>query len=121
GFVYGEERGRLRSCHRGAFRLGMASSLEWSETGSRVGRYWRPEALLETARLTPGEITERFDELMCRAVRRTVRDRTAVLLSGGMDSTEVDAVVGAPQAPLVGVVSAVDQLNPTCVLGGLSS
>src|SRR5207253_2332871 len=75
---YGEESEPRRSVHRGVFRLGMASYLEWSETGSRVGRYWRPEALLETARLTPGEITERFDELMCRAVRRTLRDRTAV-------------------------------------------
>src|SRR5438876_2683011 len=116
---YGEESELRRSVHRGVFRLGMASYLEWSETGSRVSRYWRPEALLETARLTPGEITERFDELMCRAVRRTVRDRTAVLLSGGIDSPAVAAYAGTPHPHVVGAISAVYPHNPAVDERGL--
>src|SRR5437016_1951419 len=116
---YGEESEPRRSVHRGVLRLGMASYLEWSETGSRVGRYWRPEALLETARLTPGEITERFDELMCRAVRRTVRHRTAVLLSGGIDSPAVAAYAGTPHPHVVGAISAVYPHNPAVDERGL--
>src|SRR2546430_3450865 len=99
---YGEESEPRHSVHRGVFRLGMASYLEWSETGSRVGRYWRPERLLQTARLTPADIAERFDELLCRAVRRTVRDRTAVLLSGGMGSPAGGPSTGTPPPPVVG-------------------
>src|SRR5256886_14710158 len=112
---YGEESELRRSVYRGALRLGMASYLEWSETGSKVGRYWRREALLETARLTPGEITERFDELMCRAVRRTVRHRTAVLLSGGIDSPAGGADPGTPPPPVGGpaLVGQTHHRNPS--------
>ena len=116
---YGEESELRRSVYRGVLRLGMASYLEWSETGSRVGRYWRPEGLLETARLTPAEIAERFDELMCRAVRRTVRDRTAVLLSGGIDSPAVAAYAGTPHPHVVGAISAVYPHNPAVDERGL--
>jgi asparagine synthase (glutamine-hydrolysing) len=116
---YGEDCEPGRSVYRGVVRLGMGSYLEWSETGSRVGRYWRPEALLETARLTPGEIAERFDELMGQAVRRTLRDRTAVLLSGGIDSPAVAAYAGVGRAPGVGAISAVYPQHPTVDERGL--
>src|SRR5437773_4535936 len=41
---YGEDCDPLRSVYRGVLRLGMGSYLEWSGTGWRVARYWRPEA-----------------------------------------------------------------------------
>src|SRR5438874_9957139 len=120
---YGEDYEPRRSVYRAVLRLGMASYLEWSETGCRVGRYWRPEALLETARLAPAEIAERFDELMCQAVRRTVRGKTAVLLSVGIDSPAVAAYAGAGRPPLagsaVGAISAVYPQHPSVDERGL--
>ncbi len=54
-------------------------------------RYWHPERMLETARLTPDEIQERFDELMIQAATRMVAGDDVVLLSGGVDSPAVAA------------------------------
>lgn len=114
---YGEQYEPRRSVYRGVHRLAIASYLEWSGTHSRVSRYWRPEGLFETARLTPGEIAERFDEIMCRAVRRTLRGDTAVLLSGGIDSPAVAAYTGSrhPQfgGRAVGAISAVYPDHPS--------
>lgn len=114
---YGEDYEPRRSVYRGVQRLPMASYLEWSATGSWLSRYWRPEALLETARLRPAEIAERFDELMSRAVRRTLRGTTAVLLSGGIDSPAVAAYAGARHPPCggraVGAISAVYPHHPS--------
>ncbi len=62
---------------------------------SRLLRYWRPEALLETARWDLDELQERFDALMTRAVDRCLHGDDVVSLSGGVDSPAV-AAYGAP-------------------------
>ena len=114
---YGEEYEPRRSVYRGVQRLEMASYLEWSATGSRLSRYWRPEGLFETARLAPAEIAERFDEVMARAVRRTLRGNDAVLLSGGIDSPAVAAYAGSRNGQFagrtVGAISAVYPNHPS--------
>src|SRR5947208_2599113 len=56
---------------------------------------------------------------MCRAVRRTLRDRTAVLLSGGIDSPAVAAYAGTPHPHVVGAISAVYPQHPTVDERGL--
>jgi asparagine synthetase B (glutamine-hydrolysing) len=114
---YGEDYDLRRTVYRDVHRVEMASYLEWSGTSSRVSRYWRPEGLFETARLSPDEIAERFDELMCRAVRRTLRGRDAVLLSGGIDSATVAAYAARSRRPSferpLGAVSAVYPNHPS--------
>ncbi|HSK15141.1 MAG TPA: asparagine synthase-related protein [Gaiellaceae bacterium] len=78
---------------RGVRRLVAASLLTADADGLRVSPYWDPEALLETARLSPEEAMERFRELFHQAVGRTLTGRDAVSLSGGVDSPPV-AVYG---------------------------
>ena len=74
------------SAIRGVMRLPKASILSVGPDGARRARYWHPEHLLETARYSPTEIQERFDELMRRACCRMLVGRDSVSLSGGIDS-----------------------------------
>src|SRR5574341_425306 len=60
----------------------------------RFERYWFPETLLETARGSPADLRERFDELMDRAVSRVLTGADSISLSGGIDSTAVAAFAG---------------------------
>ncbi|MGH7444949.1 MAG: asparagine synthase-related protein [Longimicrobiales bacterium] len=114
---YGEEYAPHRSVYRGVDRLEMASYLEWADSPVRVSRYWHPARLFETARLTPAEIGERFDELMTQAVRRTLRGNDAILLSGGIDSPAVAAYIGSrdrgPGERPVGAISGVFPGHPS--------
>jgi asparagine synthase (glutamine-hydrolysing) len=64
--------------------------------GPVVTRYWDPSALLETARLSLDEVSERLTDLLRRAVERTVTGNDAVTLSGGLDSTTI-AAFAAPR------------------------
>jgi asparagine synthase (glutamine-hydrolysing) len=59
-------------------------------------RYWNPEKLLETARLSPAEIAERFSELFDQAVNRCLTGEDVISLSGGIDSSAI-AAFAAPQ------------------------
>ena len=81
----------MPSALRGVRRL-PKSTLVTSD-GERVAlrRYWWPESLLETARISSDEIQERFDELMDRAAFRCVTGQDAISLSGGVDSPAVAA------------------------------
>jgi asparagine synthetase B (glutamine-hydrolysing) len=54
-------------------------------------RYWDPADLVETARLSPSEVAERFRELFTQAVRRTLTGSDVVALSGGIDSPPIAA------------------------------
>ena len=77
---------------RGVERFPSSSSgLVDREGRARFTRYWDPEDLLETARLTVDEATERLRELMDRAVARTITGNDVVALSGGIDSPTVAA------------------------------
>jgi asparagine synthetase B (glutamine-hydrolysing) len=60
-------------------------------SGAGLRRYWHPERLLETARLSDDEVGEAFQELFSTAVRRMLRGRDTVSLSGGIDSPAVAA------------------------------
>ena len=75
----------------GVLHLPPARVLTHEEGRTSLRRYWEPEALLETSRLEPGEIQERFDELMERAVGRCMTGSDVVSLSGGVDSPAVAA------------------------------
>ena len=58
--------------------------------------YWDPSALVETARVTVAEASERVGELLEQAVRRCLTGTDAVTLSGGLDSPS-DAAFAAPR------------------------
>lgn len=77
------------SALQGVRRLPKATTLVAGPEGVRTHRYWEPEHLLETARLTQAELAERFDELMTQAVARCFRGDDVLSLSGGIDSNVV--------------------------------
>lgn len=82
---------------RGVERFPSSSTGTVDRAGRvRFTRYWDPERLLESARLTPVEVTERLRELMDQAVSRTVSGNDVVALSGGIDSPVV-AAFAAPR------------------------
>jgi asparagine synthase (glutamine-hydrolysing) len=64
--------------------------------GIRFRRYWEPDQLVESARLTVDEACERFVELLEQAAARALTGEDAVSLSGGIDSPSV-AAVAAPR------------------------
>jgi asparagine synthase (glutamine-hydrolysing) len=82
---------------KGVSRLAKTTLLLAEPGRVRRRRYWRPERLIETARYSPGELQERFDELMTQAVRRSLTgEGDMVSLSAGLDSPAL-AVYGAPE------------------------
>jgi asparagine synthase (glutamine-hydrolysing) len=82
---------------RGVSRLPKMTLLSAQRDRVRQRRYWHPERLLETARYSPVDLQDRFDELMTQAVRRTLTGQADVLsLSGGLDSPAL-AVYSAPE------------------------
>jgi asparagine synthase (glutamine-hydrolysing) len=81
---------------RGVRRLPKTTALTAGPERVRIRRYWDPAQLLETARLTPDELAQRFDELMTLAAGRMVTGSDAVSLSGGIDSPAI-AAFAAPE------------------------
>jgi asparagine synthase (glutamine-hydrolysing) len=72
---------------RGIQRLPKATWLMAGASGARLERYWYPERLVETARLSAPEVQDEFDRLMDQAVRRCLgRESSVISLSGGVDS-----------------------------------
>ncbi|HEY0388978.1 MAG TPA: asparagine synthase-related protein [Gaiellales bacterium] len=77
---------------KGANRMAAATVMRADRSGRRESiRYWEPERLVETARLTPHEADERFAELFAQAVARCMTGDDAISLSGGIDSPAVAA------------------------------
>jgi hypothetical protein len=93
---YGRVEDETATAIDGVRRLPKATLLEASIDGAGAARYWRPEDLLETARPSPDEIQERFDELMDQSAARMVTPSSVVSLSGGIDSPAV-AAYAAPR------------------------
>jgi asparagine synthase (glutamine-hydrolysing) len=88
---------------RGVERFPSSSTGTVDRSGRvRITRYWDPESLLETARLSPDETIERLRELMDQAVSRTVSGNDVVALSGGIDSPVVAAFAAPRHAELSG-------------------
>ncbi len=75
----------------GVERLPPGFLLEAGETDCSRRRYWHPESLLETVRISRTEVEERFHALMERAVARCLAGDDVVSLSGGVDSPAVAA------------------------------
>jgi asparagine synthetase B (glutamine-hydrolysing) len=80
----------------GVLRLPKATGIAVGPEGLRLRRYWDPESLLETARLSSDELRSRFVALMDQAVNRCLTGQDAVSLSGGIDSPAI-AAFAAPR------------------------
>lgn len=80
-----------RCALKGIERLDPATIAVCDGTSLRHQPYWLPETLLEKGRVGTPEIRERFDQLMRRAVDRTLKGDDVVSLSGGIDSPAVAA------------------------------
>ena len=82
----------------GVARLAQATTLSVDRgKGIRKTRYWNPVDLLESARLKPDDVRDRFLELMDQAVSRSLTGKDVILLSGGVDSPAV-AAFAAPES-----------------------
>jgi asparagine synthase (glutamine-hydrolysing) len=88
---------------RGVTRFPRASVAS-AETGEPASfrRYWDPEPLLETARLTLPEARERLSELVEQAVHRSLTGLDVVSLSGGVDSPTIAAYAAPRYLELTG-------------------
>jgi asparagine synthase (glutamine-hydrolysing) len=101
---YGQGGGADAACAvRGVKRMAAATIMSCDRSGhSHAQRYWEPERLVETARLTGGEAQERFAELFDQAVARCLVGDDAVSLSGGIDSPAVAAFAAPGHEPRFG-------------------
>lgn len=101
------------SALEGVRRLPKATMLRADPRRVQLLRYWHPESLLETARLSSEEIASTFDQLMTTAVSRTVTGHDAVSLSGGIDSPAVAAFAAPAHLELTGrPISALSSVYP---------
>jgi len=99
---YGEYDAETPCALAGVRRLAKGSIMQADRDGARSRRYWHPERLLETARLGPSEMVERFHHLMTQATRRCLLGHDVVSLSGGIDSPAVAAYAAPEQLAKTG-------------------
>jgi asparagine synthetase B (glutamine-hydrolysing) len=92
--LYGRHEDETLCALRGVRRLPQGCILLAAPNGVWWSRYWHPEELLETARLSSDDVHSRFDELMTQAVARALTTQTVIALSGGIDSTALAAYAG---------------------------
>src|SRR5919106_5506279 len=85
----------VRRVLAGTIAGSSGSSIRWK-------RYWDPSSLLETARLSPDEIAEGFEEHMTRATVRALIGEDAVSLSGGIDLPAIAAYAAPAHLELSG-------------------
>jgi asparagine synthase (glutamine-hydrolysing) len=115
---YSEYDDSTPSALKGVRRLPKSVLLRADEARVRTRRYWRPEKLIETARLSDDEVVEGFHGLMAQAVERSLGWDDVIALSGGIDSPALAAYAapahvrrfGRPMAAL----SAVYPHMPSC-------
>ncbi|MGH7566350.1 MAG: asparagine synthase-related protein, partial [Gemmatimonadota bacterium] len=88
---YGDVEDSTACPLRGVRRLLSGTLLAADGDSLTRRRYWDPVGLVETARLSPPEMAERFRELFAQAVRRTLTGSDVVALSGGIDSPPIAA------------------------------
>jgi asparagine synthase (glutamine-hydrolysing) len=82
---------------KGVCRLPKASIIEVeARRPPIIKRYWHPEALLESAKLSDDELRRRLEKLAMQAVTRVLTGEDVVGLSGGIDSSLV-AAFAAPE------------------------
>jgi asparagine synthase (glutamine-hydrolysing) len=91
--------GRLDERHtalRGVERLDRGSIARFPSGGTlSVRRYWSPDHLLETNRLTPDEASEGLLASLSTAVERALTGNDVVSLSGGIDSPAIAALAAS--------------------------
>ena len=88
---YGQVDERCRCAIKGILRLPPATLLRAGDSQSDTRRYWDPESLLETARLSEEDLVTRFDQLMGQALGRALLGQDVLSLSGGIDSPALAA------------------------------
>jgi len=81
---------------RGVNRVPQRKLLVANPPNVRTAAYWDPESVLESARFSPAELKERFEQLMTQAVARMMTPDTLISLSGGIDSPAI-AAFAAPE------------------------
>jgi asparagine synthase (glutamine-hydrolysing) len=81
-----------RTVYRDVKRLPPAHVLRWSHGGAELRRYWRLEVSEPLYLPRRGDYTERFRELVGRAIAdRMPKGRVGIAMSGGIDSTAMAA------------------------------
>jgi asparagine synthase (glutamine-hydrolysing) len=92
-----------RTMLRGVDRFPRASTATLG-TGrpAAFARYWDPEPLLETARVTSAEAREQLAAHVRRAVERSLTGQDAISLSGGIDSPTIAAFAAPRTVELTG-------------------
>jgi len=94
---YGRTPANMPCALKGISRIPQAAVMTADvANGTQTVTYWDPERVLESARLTAAEVTDRFCELMRQAVDRTLTGKDVIFLSGGIDSPTV-AAFAAPR------------------------
>lgn len=94
---YGRRKEEKTCALQGVDRLPQATTLAVTiDKPSASRRYWRPAELLETVRLSPADVGEKFSQLFAQAVGRSLTGEDVISLSGGIDSPAV-AAFAAPQ------------------------
>lgn len=95
--LFGGQPTETPAALKGVERLGQGMVRTVPRDGTpTTTSYWDPLALIETARLAPGDVRDRFLELLAQAAARSLTGRDVVLLSGGLDSPTV-AAYAAPE------------------------
>ncbi len=103
GILFGKGTEDMPCALQGANHIKQAMTYAASiDTKVQPYRYWSPEKLLETARITSAEVGERFSELFGQAVARCLTGEDVVSLSGGIDSPAVAAFAAPQYAKLTG-------------------
>ena len=80
---------------RGVDRFPRASTATVTDGPVSFHRFWDPEPLLETAKLSVPEAREQLSALVERAVHRSLTGADAISLSGGIDSPTIAAYAAA--------------------------
>jgi asparagine synthase (glutamine-hydrolysing) len=97
GIIFGKQTENKPCALRGVNHIIHASTYAVSiHTEAQAHRYWNPERFLETSRLNPTQIVEKFEELFGQAIARSLTGDDVVTLSGGIDSPAI-AAFAAPQ------------------------
>ena len=87
---------------RGVDRFPRASTATVADGPVSFRRFWDPEPLLETAKVTVPEAREQLSALVERAVHRSLTGADAVSLSGGIDSPTIAAYAASRTRELTG-------------------
>lgn len=102
-----------QTLYTGIRRLEPGTMLVFDRSGARTERYWEPR-FQEPLEIPEDELVERMREALRLAVRRRIAARggTAVLMSGGLDSSSVAALCAAEASEPMYACSAVFPDHP---------